>query len=213
MNRTRALTLVAAGIAGLLGETRSAGQDTNPAASPAPQQAPSAANASVAPLRLTLQDALDRARKNSVQFQAAVTNAGLARQDRKQAFDALLPTVTYNNSAIYTQGSGVATAAVTGVPVVFIANNSVHEYISQADIHETLDVAALANYRKVSAAAAIAKWQAEIASRGLVVTVTQGYYGVAAAQQKVETAKRNATEGDRFFQITQDLERGGEVAH
>ena len=93
MNRTRALTLVAAGIAGLLGETRSAGQDTNPAASPAPQQAPSAANASVAPLRLTLQDALDRARKNSVPFQTAVTNAGLARQDRRQALDALLPTV------------------------------------------------------------------------------------------------------------------------
>src|ERR1700732_967745 len=125
MNRTRALTLVAAGIAGLLGETGAAGQEANPTTSPAPQQAPAAANASVAsPLRLTLEDALDRARKNSVQFQAAVTNAGLARQDRKQAFDALLPTVTYNNSAIYTQGSGVATAAVTGVPVVFIANNS-----------------------------------------------------------------------------------------
>jgi outer membrane protein TolC len=164
-------------------------------------------------LRLTLQDALDRARKNSVQFQAAVTNAGLARQDRRQAFDALLPTVTYNNSAIYTQGSGPVGAAATGVPVIFIANNSVHEYISQANIHEALDVAALANYRKVSAAAAIAKWQAEIASRGLVVTVTQGYYGVAAAQQKLGTAKRNAEEGDRFFQITQDLERGGEVAH
>jgi outer membrane protein TolC len=214
MNRTRALTLVAAGIAGLLGETGSAGQEANPTTSPAPQQAPAAANASAAsPLRLTLEDALDRARKNSVQFQAAVTNAGLARQDRKQAFDALLPTVTYNNSAIYTQGSGAVAAAATGVPVVFIANNSVHEYISQADIHETIDVAALANYRKVAAAAAIAKWQAEIASRGLVVTVTQGYYGVAAAQQKVGTAKRNAEEGDRFFQITQDLERGGEVAH
>jgi outer membrane protein TolC len=214
MNWTRALTLVAAGIAGLLGETGSAGQEANPTTSSAPQQAPAAANASAAsPLRLTLEDALDRARKNSVQFQAAVTNAGLARQDRKQAFDALLPTVTYNNSAIYTQGSGAVAAAATGVPVVFIANNSVHEYISQADIHETIDVAALANYRKVAAAAAIAKWQAEIASRGLVVTVTQGYYGVAAAQQKVGTAKRNAEEGDRFFQITQELERGGEVAH
>jgi len=31
---------------------------------------------------------------------AAVTNAGLARQDSRQAFDALLPSVTYNNSAI-----------------------------------------------------------------------------------------------------------------
>ncbi len=169
--------------------------------------------ADAAPLRLTLQDALDRARKNSVQFQAAVTNAGLARQDSRQAFDALLPSVTYNNSAIYTQSAGPVATAATGVPVVFIANNAVHEYISQGNVHEAIDAAMVANFRKVSAAAAVAKWQAEIASRGLVVTVTQGYYGVAAAQQKVETAKRNAYEGDRFFKITQDREQGGEVAH
>lgn len=169
--------------------------------------------AAAAPLRLTLQDALDRARKNSVQFQAAVTNAGLARQDQKQALDALLPGVTYNNSAIYTQSAGPVATAATGVPVVFIANNAVHEYVSQGDVHEAIDVAGVANYRKLGAAAAVAKWQAEIASRGLVVTVTQGYYGVAAAQQKLETAKRSADEGNRFFEITQDLEKGGEVAH
>src|ERR1700674_976611 len=191
----------------------SGGQETSPGPVSS-QQSASPANASAAaPLRLTLQDALDRARKNSVQFQAAVTNAGLVRQDRRQAFDALLPTVTYNNSAIYTQGSGAAASAVTGVPVIFIANNAVHEYISQGNVHEAIDVAMVANYRKVSAAAAVAKWQAEIASRGLVVTVTQGYYGVAAAQQKLETAKRTAYEGDRFFKITQELEQGGEVAH
>src|SRR5882762_5601308 len=103
-----------------------------------------------APIRLTLQDALDRARKNSVPFQAAVTNAGLTRQDRRQAFDALLPSVTYNNSAIYTQSAGPVGAAATGVPVVFIANNAVHEYISQGNVHEAIDVAAVANYRRVS---------------------------------------------------------------
>jgi outer membrane protein TolC len=190
-----------------------AAQETNPApvsTSPSAQQA----NGPVtAPLRLTLQDALDRARKNSVQFQSAVTNAGLARQDRKQALDALLPTVMYNNSAIYTQSAGPVATAATGVPVVFIANNAVHEYISQGNVHEAIDVAGVANYRRVGAAAAVAKWQAEIASRGLVVTVTQGYYGIAAAQQKLETAKRSTAEGERFFKITQDLERGGEVAH
>src|SRR6266849_4824376 len=166
-----------------------------------------------APLRLTLQQALDLARKNSTQFNAAVTIAGLAHQDRRQAFDALLPTVTYNNSAIYTQGAGPVAAKATGVPVVFIANNSVHEYISQGNVHEAIDVAAVANFRRVSAAAAVARAQAEIASRGLVVTVVQGYYSVAAAQQKLETAKRNAQEGEQFLKITQDLEHGGEVAH
>src|SRR6058998_1443321 len=43
-------------------------------------------------LRLTLQDALARARKNSTQFQSALTDAGLAREDKIQARDALLPT-------------------------------------------------------------------------------------------------------------------------
>src|SRR6202171_1423215 len=207
------LWCVAASLAYFACVLPSGGQETSPGPVSS-QQSASPANASAAaPLRLTLQDALDRARKNSVQFQAAVTNAGLVRQDRRQAFDALLPTVTYNNSAIYTQGSGAAASAVTGVPVIFIANNAVHEYISQGNVHEAIDVAMVANYRKVSAAAAVTKWQAEIASRGLVVTVTQGYYGVAAAQQKLETAKRTAYEGDRFFKITQEMEQGGEGAH
>ncbi len=177
------------------------------------QQSAQPTTGSAAPIRLTLQDALDRARKNSVPFQAAVTNAGLARQDRRQAFNALLPSVTYDNSAIYTQSAGPIATAATGVPVIFIANNAVHEYVSQANVHEAIDVAGIANYRKVSATAAVAKWQAEIASRGLVVTVTQGYFAVASTQRKVETAKRNADEGERFFKVAQDLEAGGEVAH
>ena len=194
-----------------------------PAQEPASQQPPAEpasqpptaqpTNNTTAPIRLTLQDALDRARKNSVPFNAAVTNAGLARQDRRQAFNSLLPTVTYDNSAIYTQSAGPIATAATGVPVIFIANNAVHEYVSQANVHEAIDVAGIANYRKVSATAAIAKWQAEIASRGLVVVVTQGYYFVAATQRKLETAKRNADEGERFFKVAQDLEAGGEVAH
>src|SRR5712671_8193014 len=194
-----------------------------PAQEPASQQPPAepasqpptaqANNNTTAPIRLTLLDALDRARKNSVPFNAAVTNAGLARQDRRQAFNALLPSVTYDNSAIYTQSAGPVATAATGVPVVFIANNAVHEYISQGNVHEAIDVAAVANFRRVSAAAAVAKAQAEIASRGLVVTVVRSYYSVAAAQQKLETARKNAQEGEQFLKITQDLERGGEVAH
>src|SRR5216684_7471353 len=214
MKCIRTVLFVAAGATILLIGKSVGAQDANPAATSEPETGSAQGNAPVgAPLRLTLQQALDLARKNSTQFNAAVINAGLARQDRRQAFDALLPTVTYNNSAIYTQGAGPIATAATGVPVVFIANNAVHEYISQGNVHEAIDAAAVANYRKVSAAAAVAKWQAEIASRGLVVTVTQGYYRVAAVKQKLETAKRNAEEGERFFKITQELEQGGEVAH
>src|ERR1700676_845457 len=214
------IALLVAAVAALLSAENAAAQDTSPAPASTPENslaqasAPTQANVPAgAPMRLTLQQALDLARKNSTQFNAAVTNAGLARQDRRQAFDALLPTVTYNNSAIYTQSAGPIGAKATGVPVIFIANNAVHEYLSQADVHEAIDVAAVANFRKLAAAAAVAKAQAEIASRGLVVTVVQRYYTIAAAQQKLETAKRNAQEGEQFLKITQDLEHGGEVAH
>jgi len=157
-------------------------------------------------LRLTLEDALARARKNSPQFLAAQTDAAIARQDRYQAAAALLPTVTYNNEALYTQLG-------TGNNVRFIANNAAHEYVSQANVHETIDLLSVSNYRRASAASALAKARAEIASRGLVVTVVQSYYAVAAAQLKLEAAKKNGEEGDGFLKLTQDLEKGGEVAH
>jgi len=80
-------------------------------------------------------------------------------------------------------------------------------------MHEAIDVAGFAAWRRMAATAAVARAQAEIASRGLVVTVVQGYYNVAAAQHKLESAKKTAEEGDRFLKITQDLEHGGEVAH
>jgi len=184
-----------------------------PAQEPA-SQPPTAqpTNNTTAPIRLTLQDALDRARKNSVPFNAAVTNAGWRGKtgDRRSTRCYERDLRQFGN--LHAERGAIATAA-TGVPVIFIANNAVHEYVSQANVHEAIDVAGIANYRKVSATAAIAKWQAEIASRGLVVVVTQGYYFVAATQRKLETAKRNADEGERFFKVAQDLEAGGEVAH
>jgi outer membrane protein TolC len=164
-------------------------------------------------LRLTFQQALELARKNATQFQAAVVNAGVLHEDAKQARNTLLPTVAYDNSALYTQGSGPLANRVTGVPVIFIANNAPHEYISQANIHEAIDMAALGNWRRASAAAAVARAQVEIAKRGLVVTVAQNYYKVGAAQHKLETARTASGEGDKFFQLTQKLESGGEVAH
>lgn len=160
-----------------------------------------------APLRITLQDAIDRARNVDVTYNAARTDSAIAHQDKKQALDALLPSVTYNNSAIYSQGTGRDDS------VRFIANNAVHEYISQGNVHESLDVAGIAGLRRAGAAAAAAKARAEIASRGLVVTVVQHYFAVAAAVQKLASSQSAADEGERFLKLTQDLERGGEVAH
>lgn len=159
----------------------------------------------VTPILLTLQDALIRARATNTTFQSAVTDANVARQDRYQAAAGMLPSVTFNNQSIYSQSHA-------GNPI-FIANNGPHEYVSQADLHEVFDLAAFSNFRKTAALAAVARAKAEVASRGLVVTVVQNYYAVAAAQQKLESAQRNASEGDQFFNTTKALEQGGEVAH
>jgi len=164
-------------------------------------------SSSAPPIHLTLQDALERAKKNSTVFQASATDAAIVKQDKYQALTTLLPSVNYNNSAIYTQGNG------PGSTVRFIANNAVHEYVSQANVHQVLDVATFAQYRAAAAAASAAKAKAEIASRGLVVTVVQNYYAVLAAQKKLESATRAAQEGELFLTLTQDLEHGGEVAH
>src|SRR5437899_710946 len=64
------------------------------------------ASSTQAPLTLTLQDALARARANNVLFQAALTDQGLAREDKVQARAALLPSVSYNNAFIYTEPNG-----------------------------------------------------------------------------------------------------------
>jgi outer membrane protein TolC len=188
--------------AGLVGAQESPVPVTAPPPGTAAQQAAPAASSAI---RLTLEDALARARKNSTQFQSAQTDAAIARQDRYQAAAALLPSVSYNNQALYSQ--------LSNGNVRFIANNAAHEYISQANVHESIDLVSISGFRRATAASALAKARAEIASRGLVVTVVQSYYAVAAAQLKLEAAKKNADEGDRFLKLTQDLEKGGEVAH
>ena len=209
MKSHRVLILLWASSAALLlaFATRASAQEMPPPASaPPPQAAQQTPPGSSQTLRLTLDDALARARKNSTQFQSAQTDAAIARQDRYQAGAALLPSVTYNNQAIYTKLNR------SGNPT-FIANNGAHEYVSQANVHESIDLVSISGFRKASAASALAKARAEIASRGLVVTVVQDYYAVAAAQLKLEAAKKNGDEGDRFLKLTQDLEKGGEVAH
>ena len=173
---------------------------------------------SSAPLTITFQDALQRARLNDPQFRSAITGLGLAREDRVQARAGLLPNLNYNNSFIYTQGTGsLPLNCATTVPGCstsrFIANNGVHEYISQADVHQAVSLTNVADYRRSSAALAQARAEAEVATRGLVVTVTQAYYGLVVAQHKYATAQRAAAEAARFLDISQRLERGGEVAH
>jgi len=158
-----------------------------------------------APLVLTLQDALARAKANNPQYRSALTDLGVAHQDTVQSRAQLLPNVNYNMQYIYTQGNGTPTGR-------FLANNGVHEYIAQGNVHQALSAGMFAEYRKAAAAEALAHAKAEIATRGLVVTVVQTYYGYVVAQRKYATAQKAATEADHFLGISQKLQNGGEVA-
>jgi outer membrane protein TolC len=163
-------------------------------------------NTANAPLTLTLQDALARARKVNPEFRAAITELGLAREDRVQGRAALLPSVNYESQFLYTQGNGTSSGR-------FIANNGVHEYVSEGNVHQALSMENIAQYRRARAAEAAAKARSEVAARGLVSTVVQAYYGLIVDQRKYATAQRAASEAQRFLDISQKLERGGEVAH
>jgi outer membrane protein TolC len=157
-------------------------------------------------ITITLQDALTRARTNEPQYRAALTQYGVARENLVQSRAALLPNVSYTSSFLYTQGNGTQSGR-------FIANNGVHEYLNEGNAHQQFSLQTVAEYRVAKAQEAMAKAQSEIAARGLVVTVTQAYYGAVVAQRKYAIAQRALTEAQSFSDISQKLERGGEVAH
>ena len=157
-------------------------------------------------LTITLADAIQRAKANAPQFHAALTEAGLAREDRVQARAALLPDVGYTTGAIYTEPNGTLSGR-------FISANAVHEYISQGAVHEGIGLSSIADYRRARAVEALANAKAEIATRGLVVTVVQSFYGAIAAKRKITNAQQAADEAQHFLKISEQLEHGGEVAH
>lgn len=178
---------------------------TNP---PAQATSPGAISAQppAATVSLTLADAMARARANSPQLQAALTQLGIAHEDRVQARAALLPGVDYNNGFLYTEGNGTATGR-------FIGNNGVHEYISQGAVQQVFGLGQVADYRRASAAQALARAKAGIASRGLIVTVVRAFYGLLAAQGRTQSTQAAADEAQRFLDNSRKLEQGGEVAH
>lgn len=151
--------------------------------------------------QITLAEALARARANSPDFQKALVAEGAAQATHTQAQAALLPSVHYNQNYIYTEDN------------IFVANDGPHEWISQGDVHEALNFGSNATLRKAQAGEALARAQAEIAARGLATTVTTDYYTLLADQHKLAAATQALTEAQHYLTVTQELEKGGEVAH
>lgn len=171
---------------------------------PPPAQEPGTARQ---PVMITLQDALERARRVAQQYQSALIAADLAHEDRVQAKAALLPSLNWFNQYIYTQGNGTPSG-------VFVPNDGVHVYANYADMHgDIFAPGKRADYQRAIAAEAAARARAEIAARGLTAVVVQDYYGLLAAQHRYTNAEQSLAEARNFAGITRKLETGGEAAH
>ncbi len=170
---------------------------------------------------LSLDQVLTQARRNEPAFASAVASAKTARLDRSIARAALLPQAVDHNQFVYTQGAGLATdrllvanPAATGTSTPrFIANNSVHEYVAQGSVTETLGSQQFNAVSRASASLAIATAELEIARRGLTATVVSLFYGSLAAERKVAIAQRAAGEAGSFTRLTTQREDAREVAH
>ncbi len=156
---------------------------------------------STSPTQLTLQQALAMARANSPDFQAALVAEGIAQGDKTIARAALLPSVNYLNTFTYTQAGRA------------IANNGVHEYLSQGNVHEAIGWGETAALKRADAALALARAQTEIAARGLAATVTNDFYTFVASEHKIATAQQALTAANQYLNISQEREHAGEVAH
>jgi outer membrane protein TolC len=171
------------------------------------QPAPSAAPAG--PVTLTLKDALQLAQKNDPGYLSALSDTAVATEDVRQARAARFPSLSDRTEYLGTQGNGKTPDGR------FVTNDGVHVYREWGVVHEDFNAALFAGtgIDRAAAAQAVARARAEVARRGLAATVTKAYYGLLIAQRKYSTAQQAVDQAQRALTISQDLERGGEVAH
>ncbi len=197
------LFLVAAAVAPMRGQ----------AAVPSAAQDVPAAGQGIA---ITLEEAIRRAEASEPSYAASSAESRASALDRSIARAGLLPSVAYNNQALYTQANGLRNQAGQGVgsqpSPIFIANNAVREYASLGVANETLGLEQFAGVRRADASAARAAAELEIARRGLVAAVTGMFYGSLAADHKVLVAERGRTEAAEFSKLTGDREQAREAA-
>jgi outer membrane protein TolC len=175
-------------------ETQAAGQGAAP---------------SGAPLTLTLSDAIARAQKNSPDFQRALAAVKIAHGNQVQARAAMLPTISGLGQYLNTQGNGISPVGR------FVTNDGVHVYRAWAVAHQDMPGSFFLDLgpKKAAYEKAVADADGQLAKRGLVVTVTQSYYALIVAQRAYGTAQQSLGNAQHFLNISQQLEKGGEVAH
>jgi outer membrane protein TolC len=199
------MSLACAGLACLLAGAVCAAQSPG-AAQTTSTQTLTAQAAGTQPVRITLADAIRRAKTLSPALEMAETNARIAAENAVQARAANLPNLTGNSQYLYTQGNGTPASR-------FIANNGVHEYIAQTDVHQNVSPALFFTYRGSAILAAAARDKAVIASRGVVVAVVQAYASLVAANEEVKSAQGILKAARQFLLITQKRQKNGDAAH
>ncbi len=165
---------------------------------------------------ISLSEAIRRAQQNEPVFASALAAQKSASIDGYLAKAALLPSVIYHNQVLYTQPNGQTNPTLqpgAQVSPVFIANNAVHEYTSQAAINETIGLKQIADARVAAANAARASAELEVARRGLVSSVVNLYYSVTASETKRRVLEEAYQEAQSFTDLTQKRETAREVAH
>ncbi len=166
---------------------------------------------------ISLSDAIRRAQQNEPSFANVIAVQKTAAIDRYLAKAALLPSVTYDNQILYTQPNGKLIQGVQGggeePAPVFIANNTIHEYISQASINETISLKRFADAEAAAANAARASAELEVARRGLVSSVVSLSYSVSASRTKQQLVAEALREAESFTDLTQKREAARESAH
>jgi len=164
---------------------------------------------------ITLAEAIQRAQQNEPAFASAVAAQKSAAIDRYLARAALLPSALYHNQVLYTQSNGQTTQLQSGAQAapIFIANNAVHEYTSQASINETVGLKQFADAQFAAANAARASAELEVARRGLIASVVTLYYSVSASQTKQRVLEEAFREAQTFTDLTQKRESAREGAH
>jgi outer membrane protein TolC len=158
-----------------------------------------------APITVTLQDALERARKNDAGYRSAVSDAKNAHEDRLQARNALLPSIEGSVQYLGTQGNGGRISDGR-----FVTNDGIHVYRAWGVFHQDLSPGIFmgTGLKKAKAAEALAKAKAEIARRGLTVTVSKDYYALVVAQRKYAIAQWAV---DQAKQLYESLKAGEEL--
>ena len=165
---------------------------------------------------ISLSEAIHRAEQNEPTFASALATQKSAAIDSYLSKAALLPSVVYHNQMLYTQPNGQMNQVVQGgaqASPIFIANNAVHEYVSQASISETVGLKQFADAQVAAANAARASAELEVARRGLILTVVSLYYSVSASETREHVLEEAFREAQSFTELTQKRETAREGAH